>query len=121
MPFKFTLRPDAVVVVAGSCSLRGVQLIPGPSRCAVGVLQVSYRVVLGGLRQEKQWEAAVKLLAEMETRGVGPDERSVAMGMNACVAARETQRAIDLFEGMRDAGEVSSVPFGRFFDRSGVS
>lgn len=78
-------------------------------------------MVLGGLRQEKQWEAAVKLLADMEMRGLGPDERCIAMGMNACVAAREPQRAIDLFEGMREAGEVSSIPFGWSADRSWIS
>lgn len=35
---------------------------------------VSYRAALGGLRREKRWEAAVKLLGDMQRRGVGPDE-----------------------------------------------
>lgn len=35
---------------------------------------VSYRAALGGLRREKRWEAAVKLLGDMRRRGLGPDE-----------------------------------------------
>lgn len=37
---------------------------------------VSYRAALGGLRREKRWEAAVKLLGDMRRRGLGPDEVS---------------------------------------------
>lgn len=37
---------------------------------------VSYRAALGGLRREKRWEAAVKLLGDMQRRGLGPDEVS---------------------------------------------
>lgn len=35
---------------------------------------MSYRAALGGLRREKRWEAAVKLISDMDRRGVGPDE-----------------------------------------------
>lgn len=35
---------------------------------------VSYRAALGGLRREKRWEAAVKLLGDMRRRGLEPDE-----------------------------------------------
>ena len=38
---------------------------------------VSYRAALGGLRREKRWEAAVKLLGDMQRRGLGPDEVSL--------------------------------------------
>lgn len=69
-------------------------------------LQVSYRAALGGLRREKQWEAAVKLLSDMQRRGVGPDEISTAMAMNTCVSAQQPLRALDLFRDMRDIAGV---------------
>lgn len=38
---------------------------------------VSYRAALGGLRREKRWEAAVKLLGDMQRRGLGQDEVNI--------------------------------------------
>ncbi|CBJ32111.1 conserved unknown protein [Ectocarpus siliculosus] len=67
---------------------------------------VSYRAALGGLRREKRWEAAVKLLGDMQRRGLGPDEVCTAMAMNTCVAAQQPLRALDLFRDMRDVGRV---------------
>eukprot|EP00904_Undaria_pinnatifida_P005078 jgi/Undpi1/16/HiC_scaffold_1.g00016.m1 len=67
---------------------------------------VSYRAALGGLRREKRWEAAVKLLGDMQRRGLGHDEVSTAMAMNTCVAAQQPRRALDLFRDMRDVGRV---------------
>ncbi|CAM9386504.1 unnamed protein product [Scytosiphon promiscuus] len=67
---------------------------------------VSYRAALGGLRREKRWEAAVKLLGDMQRRGLGPDEVCTAMAMNTCVSAQEPLRALDLFRDMRDVGRV---------------
>lgn len=43
------------------------------------VWKVSYRAAMGGLRKEKRWEAAVKLLGDMQRRGVGPDEVGAAL------------------------------------------
>ena len=43
---------------------------------------VSYRAALGGLRREKRWEAAVKLLGDMQRRGLGPDEVSLKKKKN---------------------------------------
>lgn len=70
--------------------------------------KVTYRAVLGGLRREGRWEAAVKLLSDMAMRGVGADEQSIAMGMSACVVARQPERALDLFTDMRDVDRVSN-------------
>lgn len=60
----------------------------------------------------------MKLLGDMQRRGVGPDELCTAMAMNTCVAAREPLRALDLFRDMRDVAGVSVFFFCVFTRRT---
>ncbi|CAN0472174.1 unnamed protein product, partial [Discosporangium mesarthrocarpum] len=69
--------------------------------------KVSYRVVLGGFRREKMWEASVKVLEDMRRKGVGPDEVSVSLAMEACTSAHQPRRAQELFREVREQGGVS--------------